>query len=80
MKENMKTGEQEFRDFGRQKRVLKCGVGGSARPGLNPSFGRILLEGTTSFTVLNTPMTHQGGLADLKAYASAADPSFRRVD
>ena len=30
----------------------------------NPSFGRIFEEDRIWFSVLNTPMTHQGGLAD----------------
>ena len=55
--------------------LLSRGVGGSRGAWSNPSLGRIFEEGLTCFTVLNTPMTHQGGLADLEASATAADPS-----
>jgi len=59
--------EWKIIDFGRWTCALTCVVGGSARPGLNPSLGRIFEEEeSTSSRVLNTPMTHQGGLAELK--------------
>ena len=45
-------------------RLSPCSVVISPRPQPNLLLGRIILEGSTKYTILNTPMTHQGGLAD----------------
>ena len=48
-------------------------VGGSGRGAWsNPSFGRIFEEDNYFHLILNTPLTHQGGLADLRGLTADA--------
>ena len=61
-----------MKDFGQRKRALKRRRGGSRGAWSNPSFGRIFEEDRTSSLVLNTPLTHQGGLADLRGLTADA--------
>ena len=62
---------RKINDFGRRRWVPAVAVAGGRRQGRawsNPSFGRIFEEDRTSSSILNTPLTHQGGLADLRCY------------
>ena len=52
--------------------LLKRARGGSRVAWSNPSLGRIFEEERISFSILNTPLTHQGGLADLRGLTADA--------
>ena len=59
--------------------AFHAGVGGSSGPRLKLA-SRVFLnfiERRIIYLVLSTPVTHQGGLADLEAAAAAADPLAR---
>ena len=55
---------------GRRKPPLKRAAGGSSGPGLSSFLRKNITRKKTLPTVLNTPMTHQGGLADFGACAA----------
>ena len=60
-------------------RALSRVAGGSGGPGLSSFLRKNITRKKILPTILNTPMTHQGGLADLEASATAADPSSFNV-
>ena len=63
-----------FQFFSQRKRALTRRVGGGSRPGLKASMKPERRRRSELAPCSVTPMTHQGGLADLEATATAADP------